>query len=56
MYIRSYTKYITILKNLNYVTQNVTQNVTQSVGQNDGQSVGQKLRPDDRHKQIVKNY
>lgn len=52
------SSFITILKNLNYDTQNVTQNVTQndgqSVGQNDGQSVGQKLRPDDRRKQIVK--
>ena len=60
------SSFITILKNLNYDTQNVTQNVTQndgqsvgqndgqSVGQNVGQSVGQKLRPDDRRKQIVK--
>ena len=48
------SSFITILKNLNYDTQNVTQNDGQSVGQNDGQSVGQKLRPDDRRKQIVK--
>lgn len=48
------SSFITILKNLNYVTQNVTQNDGQSVGQNDGQSVGQKLRPYDRRKQIVK--
>ena len=52
------SSFTTILKNLNYDTQNVTQNVTQndgqSVGQNDGQSVGQKLRPYDRRKQIVK--
>lgn len=56
------SSFITILKNLNYDTQNdgqndtqnVTQNVTQNDGQNDDQSVGQKLRPDDRRKQIVK--
>ena len=56
------SSFTTILKNLNYDTQNVTQNDTQnvtqndgqSVGQNDGQSVGQKLRPDYRRKQIVK--
>lgn len=48
------SSFTTILKNLNYDTQNVNQNDGQSVGQNDGQSVGQKLRPDDRRKQIVK--
>ena len=48
------SSFITILKNLNYDTQNVTQNVTQNDGQSVGQSVGQKLRPDDRRKQIVK--
>ena len=48
------SSFTTILKNLNYDTQNVTQNDGQSVGQNDGQSVGQKLRPYDRRKQIVK--
>ena len=48
------SSFITILKNLNYDTQNVTQNDGQSVGQNVGQNVGQKLRADDRRKQIVK--
>ena len=56
------SSFTTILKNLNYDTQNVTQNVTQSeensVGQNDGQSVGQndgqKLKPTARQQQIVK--
>ena len=48
------SSFTTILKNLNYDTQNDTQNDGQSVGQNDGQSVGQKLRPYDRRKQIVK--
>lgn len=52
------SSFITILKNLNYDTQNDTkndtQNDTQNVTQNDGQNVGQKLRPDDRRKQIVK--
>ena len=42
--------FTTILKNLNYDTQNVTQNN----GQSEGQSVGQKLKPSDRRKQIVK--
>ena len=57
--------FTTILKNLNYDTQNVTQNVTQkdgqsvgqnggqSVGQNGGQSVGQKLKPSDRREKIL---
>lgn len=49
------SSFITILKNLNYDTQNVTKNDGQSVGKNDGQSVGKKLKPDDRRKQIVKN-
>ena len=44
------SSFTTILKNLNYDTQNVTQNDGQSVGQNDGQ----KFKPDDRRKQIVK--
>ena len=54
--------FTTILKNLNYDTQNVTQNDGQSVGQNEGQSEGQnegenegkKLKPKDRRKKIVK--
>ena len=55
------SSFTTILKNLNYVTQNDTQNVTkyitqkdgQSVGQNGGQSVGQKLKPSDRREKII---
>lgn len=51
------SSFTTILKNLNYDTQNVTQNVTQkdgqSVGQNGGQSVGQKLKPSDRREKII---
>ena len=43
------SSFITILKNLNYDTQNVTQNVTQSEGQNDGQ----KLKPSDRRDKIL---
>lgn len=52
------SSFTTILKNLNYDTQNVTQNVTQSEGQNDGenegQNDGQKLKPKDRRNKIVK--
>ena len=48
------SSFTTILKNLNYDTQNVTQNDGQIVGENDGQIVGKKLKPDDRRKQIVK--
>ena len=44
------SSFTTILKNLNYDTQNVTQNVTQSEGQNDGK----KLKPKDRRNKIVK--
>ena len=43
------SSFTTILKNLNYDTQNVTQNVTQSEGQNDGQ----KLKPSDRRDKIL---
>ena len=43
------SSFTTILKNLNYDTQNVTQNVTQSEGQNDGQ----KLKPSDRREKIL---
>ena len=52
-FISTESSFTTILKNLNYDTQNDTQNVTQNDGQNDGQNVGQKLKPDDRRKQIV---
>ena len=43
------SSFTTILKNLNYDTQNDTQND----GQNDGQSVGQKLKPSDRRDKIL---
>ncbi|EGS29802.1 transcriptional regulator, DeoR family [Peptoniphilus sp. oral taxon 375 str. F0436] len=52
------SSFTTILKNLNYDTQNVTQNVTQSEGQNEGKNEGQndgkKLKPKDRRNKIVK--
>nr|WP_200807618.1 hypothetical protein [Urinicoccus timonensis] len=48
------SSFTTILKNLNYDTQNVTQNVTQSEGQNEGKNDGQKLKPKDRRNKIVK--
>ena len=48
------SSFITILKNLNYVTQNVTQNDGQSEGQNEGENEGKKLKPKDRRKKIVK--
>ena len=52
------SSFITILKNLNYDTQNDTQNVTQndgqSEGQNEGKNEGKKLKPKDRRKKIVK--
>ena len=48
------SSFTTILKNLNYDTQNITQYGGQNDGQNDGQSAGQKLKPNDRRKQIVK--
>lgn len=51
------SSFITILKNLNYVTQNVTQNdgqnVTQNVTQSEEQNVGQKLKPSDRSEKIL---
>lgn len=51
------SSFITILKNLNYVTQNVTQNdgqnVTQNVTQSEEQNVGQKLKPSDRREKIL---
>lgn len=43
------SSFTTILKNLNYDTQNVTQNVTQSEEQSDGQ----KLKPSDRREKIL---
>ena len=43
------SSFTTILKNLNYVTQNVTQNVTQSEGENNGQ----KLKPSVRRDKIL---
>ncbi|KGF07165.1 ATPase AAA [Tissierellia bacterium S7-1-4] len=48
------SSFITILKNLNYDTQNVTQNDGQSEGQNEGENEGKKLKPKDRRKRIVK--
>ena len=48
------SSFITILKNLNYDTQNVTQNDGQSEGQNEGENEGKKLKPKDRRKKIVK--
>lgn len=51
------SSFITILKNLNYdtqnVTQNVTKNVTQNVTQSEGQNDGQKLKPSDRREKIL---
>lgn len=48
------SSFTTILKNLNYDTQNDTQNGTQNGTQNDGQSEGEKLKPNDRRNKIVK--
>lgn len=48
------SSFTTILKNLNYDTQNVTQNDGQSEGQNEGENEGKKLKPKDRRKKIVK--
>ncbi|HGD1831366.1 TPA: ATP-binding protein [Streptococcus agalactiae] len=48
------SSFTTILKNLNYDTQNVTQNDGQSEGQNEGQNDGKKLKPKDRRNKIVK--
>lgn len=47
------SSFITILKNLNYDTQNVTRNVTQNVTQSEGQNGGQKLKPSDRRDKIL---
>lgn len=52
------SSFTTILKNLNYDTQNVTQNDGQSEGQNEGENEGQndgkKLKPKGRRNKIVK--
>ena len=48
------SSFTTILKNLNYDTQNVTQSEEQNEGKNDGQNDGQKLKPKDRRNKIVK--
>ena len=47
------SSFTTILKNLNYDTQNVTQNVTKNVTQIEGQNDGQKLKPSDRRDKIL---
>ena len=47
------SSFTTILKNLNYDTQNVTQNVTKNVTQIEGQNDGQKLKPSDRREKIL---
>lgn len=44
------SSFTTVLKNLNYVTQNVTQND----GENKDQNEVDKLKPDDRREKIVK--
>ena len=48
------SSFTTILKNLNYDTQNVTQNDGQSEGENEGQNDGKKLKPKGRRNKIVK--
>lgn len=52
------SSFTTILKNLNYDTQNITQNDGQSEGQNEGENEGQndgkKLKPKERRNKIVK--
>jgi len=47
------SSFTTILKNLNYDTQNVGQNEGQNEGQSEGQNDGQKLKPEDRRKKIL---
>ncbi|MGX7168101.1 HTH domain-containing protein [Facklamia hominis] len=47
------SSFTTILKNLNYDTQNVTQSVTQNVTQSEEQNDGQKLKPSDRRERIL---
>ena len=48
------SSFTTVLKNLNYVGQNVGQNVTQNDGKSEGQKDVDKLKPDDRREKIVK--
>ena len=48
------SSFTTILKNLNYDTQNDTQNGTQNDGQSEGVNDGKKLKPNDRRNKIVK--
>ena len=48
------SSFTTVLKNLNYVGQNVGQNVTQNDGKSEGQKEVDKLKPDDRREKIVK--
>ena len=48
------SSFTTILKNLNYVGQNVGQNVGQKDDKSEGQNEVDKLKPDDRREKIVK--
>ena len=48
------SSFTTILKNLNYDTQNGTQNYGQSEGENEGQNDCKKLKPNYRRNKIVK--
>ncbi len=48
------SSFTTILKNLNYVTQNDGQSEGQNEGENEGQNDGKKLKPKDRRNTIVK--
>ena len=48
------SSFTTILKNLNYVTQNDGQSEGQNEGENEGQNDGKKLKPKDRRNKIVK--
>lgn len=48
------SSFTTILKNLNYDTQNDGQSEGQNEGENEGQNDGEKLKPKDRRNKIVK--
>ena len=48
------SSFTTILKNLNYYTQNDGQSEGQNEGENEGQNDGKKLKPKDRRNKIVK--
>lgn len=48
------SSFTTILKNLNYDTQNDGQSEGQNEGENEGQNDGKKLKPKDRRNKIVK--